>query len=345
MENSLQVIVKRKQLLQSLGLTLSFVVMPSFAQRIASSPVAVDRIKALLQTPENQIDFAKAKLTIDQIIDPKTDIPGVMQKLDTMATQVKAMLATTGQASSVDKVEALVAYLYKPSGWNNQQIFKYDLENDPTGTQIFGNKLLANYLQSRRGNCISMPILFAILGQKIGLDVTLSAAPSHVFVKFRDELGGFQNVEATTGGPKKNASYQRDFSITQQAIDNDIYLANFTKKQAVVLMTSTLLEYYSNKKDSIRIHALADVLLEHAPKAADVMIFKGCAYAYAIEKEFKTRYVRYEDIPVELRPQVNELSKQNRYWYNKAMALGWREETEESKKAYLQMVSRAKQSQ
>ncbi len=34
-----------------------------------------------------------------------------------------------------------------------------------------------------------MPFLFIILGQKLGLDVTASTAPEHVFVKYRDDMG------------------------------------------------------------------------------------------------------------------------------------------------------------
>lgn len=206
----------RRQLSQSCAVALTALALPSLAQRIADSPkTAVDRVRVLLQTPENRIDFATAKLELDSIIDRNTDTAAIQQKLNEMAAEVTAMMSFARRINSVDKVEALVAYLHQPGPWNKQQVFKYDLIGDPTGTAVFANKLLSTYLRTRLGNCVSMPILFVILAQKIGLHAVLSTAPNHVFVKFRDEMGVYQNVEATAGGAKKNSSYQRDFAIAQ----------------------------------------------------------------------------------------------------------------------------------
>ena len=53
---------------------------------------------------------------------------------------------------------------------------------------------MSNYLATKLGNCVSMPALFVIIGRKIGIDVTLSLAPEHMFVKFRDESGVYINA-------------------------------------------------------------------------------------------------------------------------------------------------------
>jgi len=60
--------------------------------------------------------------------------------------------------------------------------------------------LLQRYLTTRRGNCITMPILFLALGQRLGLTMTLAEAPLHVFVKYTDDDGAVWNLEATSGG-------------------------------------------------------------------------------------------------------------------------------------------------
>lgn len=66
--------------------------------------------------------------------------------------------------------------------------------------QIPGNKLLADYLDDRQGNCVTMPLMMIILGQRIGLDITAATAPIHVLVKFGDDESKLWNLEDTSGG-------------------------------------------------------------------------------------------------------------------------------------------------
>ena len=61
------------------------------------------------------------------------------------------------------------------------------------------NKLISTYLATRRGNCVSMPILMLIIGERMGLDLALSTAPLHIFIRHR-EGGREVNLEATSGG-------------------------------------------------------------------------------------------------------------------------------------------------
>ena len=50
-------------------------------------------LRAILELPEQQIDLAHAKLTIDQMIDPAIDIAATLKQLDTMAAEVNAQVA------------------------------------------------------------------------------------------------------------------------------------------------------------------------------------------------------------------------------------------------------------
>jgi regulator of sirC expression with transglutaminase-like and TPR domain len=101
-------------------------------------------------------------------------------------------------ADSASRLVALKRYLYESGPWNDNKPFQYDLD-DPLGTKP-GSRLLQRYLTARRGNCITMPILFLTLGQRIGLNLTLAEAPLHVFVKYTDASGKVWNLEPTSGG-------------------------------------------------------------------------------------------------------------------------------------------------
>ena len=102
-----------------------------------------------MEQPEQQIDLARAKLTIDRTIDPSIDIEANIQRLDHMVVR-----ELSGNATSLDKLKALHEYLYQDSAWNGNQGFRYDF-NDPLGQDI-RNKLLPTYLATKRGNCVSM---------------------------------------------------------------------------------------------------------------------------------------------------------------------------------------------
>jgi hypothetical protein len=87
-------------------------------------------LRQLLEMPEQKIDLAKAKLTIDRMIDPQIDISRTIRELDAIVAKVKSRLPAT--ASSRDKLEGLQTYLYEPGEWNGDRAFAYDLD-DPLG--------------------------------------------------------------------------------------------------------------------------------------------------------------------------------------------------------------------
>lgn len=156
---------------------------------------AAQQIRHILKRPEQDIDLGQTKLTIDKQIDPSVDLQVNLQKIDAMVNRIRTM--PEYGVSSGNRLWALRRYLYEAGEWNGFQSHQYDLD-DPLGTKI-NNKLLPTYLSSKKGNCVTMPFLFIILGQRLGLDVTAATAPVHVFVKYRDEMGAWYNLEATSG--------------------------------------------------------------------------------------------------------------------------------------------------
>jgi hypothetical protein len=191
-----------------------------------------------------------------------------------------------------------------------------------------------------------MPLLFIVLGQKIGLDVTAATAPEHVFVKYRDEAGNFYNLETTSGANfARDAWMQQQMPMTQQALDNGIYMRPLSKKETVVLMADTLNEFYSQQGQDEKRIALANLELEFYPKFVPAMLHIGAAYYRLLKKNFMSKYPTPKDIPIEARGYFDYLSYNNRLWFSKAEALGWRQPDEETNTKYLQNVNRAKTAQ
>lgn len=298
------------------------------------------RLRAILRQPESKMDLGKIKLTIDKMIDPSIDVASGLKQIDGIVAKIQAMLNNNPFPSSNDKLQALKRYLYEKGQWNDYKPYHYDFA-DPKGTKVH-NKLLLNYIASRKGNCVSMPLLFVILGQRLGIEVTASTAPEHVFVKYTDTLTRITyNLEATNGAnPTRDVWYRQQMPMTDKAIANGLYLRKLTKRETVLVMTETLAQYYSENQEAEKAIVISDILLEYYPKFYSAMLRKGHSYYQLLTKHFFKKYPTPAQIPVNERAYFKYLSDNNHFWYEKAESLGWREPTPEDEKKYMNIIKR-----
>ncbi|HLM52258.1 MAG TPA: transglutaminase family protein [Pseudoxanthomonas sp.] len=308
---------------------------PSTTSQLAS-------LRTLLQAPDSRIDLAQAKLAIDRMIDQKIDEAATLRQLDILATRIKARFPVG--ANDAVKMELLLASLRQPGPWNDYRPFSYDLD-DPFGKDI-RNKLMSTYLASRKGNCVSMPVLLVILGQKLELNITLATAPEHVLAKFHNPFDNkWVNVEATSFGFKLDSSYQREGGITPLAMKNRIYLRPLSKSEAVVVMAGTLLEFYGRQGQQDRRIAVADLLLQTDPKDVSTMLQKGNAYFRMAKERYLSKYQSLEEMSPAQRQELETLQHNNDLWFDKAEALGWTIPTQTRNANYLQHIQRIRAAQ
>ena len=294
---------------------------------VVDDPVAsnLKALEEIFSLPETEIDLARAKLTIDQMLDPRIDIEQTLQQIDIMASALREQLPL--EAKAREKLDALRKYLYQTGPWNDHQPFSYDL-SDPQGRNL-SSKLLPSYLTTRKGNCVSMPILFIILGQRIGLDVAAATAPEHVFVKYRDESGRQYNLETTSGaGFARDAWMRQQMPMTDQAIASGIYMRTLTKKETVVLMSETLDTFYARSGLDLARVELAHLQLKHDPTSILAVLHLVSVYSRALNS------YRMQAAPIALLQPTRErevyfqLQQKRDYWLGQALALGWRDPTE-----------------
>lgn len=313
------------------------------APRIAAASVFETRtlapLRALLATPEAHLDFARAKLVVDQQIDPEIDVSATLEQLDALANAIHARFPAG--ATDAVKMELLLASLHQPGPWNDHRPFRYDLD-DPFGDDI-RNKLLATYLDSRKGNCVSMPALVVILGQRLGLKIALAAAPQHFLAKFHNPHDGqWVNVEATSGGFKRDSSCQRELGISPLAMHTGIYLRPLGKREAVAAMMSTLMEFYGKQGLQDQRIAVADLALAVDPRSVTAMLEKGTAYYGMIQQRYITKFRSPADLSVDQLRDYEELRRSNLLWFERAEALGWTEPAPGERENYLKTIQRTK---
>ena len=309
-------------------------------------PVAV-KLRELLSLPESKIDYGSVKLAIDKMVDPSADVDRAEMQIGALFREAAALCGYSfaRQVSVEARVDALRTCLYRRGPWNENRPFRYDLENDPTGKGILENNLLPTYLDKRLGNCVSMPILFLVLAQRMGVEACRSTAPEHVFVKVRDESGVYTNHECThDGGLKADVSYVREFEITPEAVKLGTYLRPLSKKEGILVMAEVLGSHYFRKEDGASLRAFADLVSEMNPGSLQAIHWTTAVYGLTLDAKFKKRYQRYEDVPPGERDEVRRLLRTIRDLEAKAHALGWRPMSAAFEQNYRELVSGAKES-
>lgn len=306
-----------------------------------------EALNQFLSLPDGQIDLGKAKLAFDRLIDPTISIEAAELRLNAMVEDINRMVAEVvppGKETAKHKMLALRTYLYDPGHWNEHKVFRYDL-NDPLGSNI-QHKLLTHYLNTRQGNCVSMPILFAILGQRLGIDVSLSLAPLHILATFTDENGVTQYLETTSGAyPARKEWLKKEFNITDAAVDNGLYLKKLNKKEMVAVLASTVMEHAMGRDDYDKAIRIANVILEVNPNDVNAMLTKATAAGLIMERDYVKKYPRPSDIPPEQYWWYEILASTNQSLFIKAERLGWRQPTPEQENRYLESVRTFAQSQ
>ncbi|HYC74668.1 transglutaminase family protein [Brevundimonas sp.] len=267
-----------------------------------------------------RLDYLHAKIALDRLVDPGINARTVRTEIERMATAARD-LAGHG-ASDIYRLAAVRNVIYEAGPWNDHRPFGYD-HDDPYGQNV-NNKLLSSYLETRRGNCVSMPTLFLILADRLELDVALSVAPLHVFVRYRPTEGLPVNLETTSGAlPAREAWYREKLPMTDLAVATGAYLRSLPRKEGVALMATTVMESLTDQaryQDAINV---AEVILEAHPLDVQTMVHQGSVYGELLRTEFYTPYPTPDLIPPNLRARYRALDHMNQTLFARAEALGW----------------------
>lgn len=267
------------------------------------------------------VSLTELKIRLDQIIDPTIDAVATEKQLIDMTARIMAMAG--GRRDEARVLAALQAYIYQPGPWNNNHAFSYDMD-DPLGHKL-SNKLIHSYLETRKGNCVSMPILVLLLGEKLGLEMTLAHAPYHLFIKYRPS-GSDQwiNLETTSGArPARDEWIRQNGPMTDKALSNGVYMQPLDKQRLFAALATTILEHAMAEKRYDDVIAISDILLEIDDKNISVIISRASAFGRKMDIEFHKRYPNIEDVPISLHSTYRAYSENNLSGFRYAEDLGW----------------------
>jgi formylglycine-generating enzyme required for sulfatase activity/lipopolysaccharide biosynthesis regulator YciM len=198
--------------------------------RAAAAQVLVtEELVATLALPEDKIDLTETLLLISRHWDPRLDTAPLKQTLDRLTESARSQLK--GNPSPKQTVEILRKVIHEEGR------YRYTEALDPAGMPINPAELfLHGLLQTRRGYCMNLSLLYLILGERLNLPLVGVPLPNHFFVRY-DSPEYRVNIEATEGGAAfPDSYYEQRFGVAK---GSKYFLTNLGKKQ-------TLGAYFSN---------------------------------------------------------------------------------------------------
>ncbi len=131
-----------------------------------------------------------------------------------------------------------------PENQNRPCIYNFD---DFFGKKDFSSMFVSKLLETKKGNCLSLPLLYMCVAQDIGVEARLTLGPSHAWIRHIDEEGQWANVELTSGQLPTDGLMMTGLGIQAQAIKSGAYLSELTQKEAIAFLLTQLALGYENR--------------------------------------------------------------------------------------------------
>lgn len=195
---------------------------------------------------------------------------------------------------------------YKPFSYDFEDVFGHkDL------TSLFVSKLVA----TQKGNCNSLPYLYKILAEEIGVDANFALAPNHIYIKHNTKSIGWYNTELTSGIFPQDAWLMASGFIHLDAIQNGVYMKALDNRESLGLCLVDLANAYKRSfPDNDGSFALkcAERALEINPYLITALILRA--------ETHKEQYQKVERSDPKAKELFSSLNKE----YNHIHKIGYR---------------------
>lgn len=124
--------------------------------------------------------------------------------------------------------------------------FRYNFD-DFDGKKSWENTFVYTLLKTHRGNCHSLPYLYKIIADELGVKCWLALAPNHIYIKNYSKRDGWYNTELTSGDFPIDAWLTTTGYISLTAIQNGLYCDTLSNQQSIALCAIDLAKAYEKE--------------------------------------------------------------------------------------------------
>jgi hypothetical protein len=219
---------------------------------------------------------------------------------------------------------------------NNNNVFylepySYDFI-DIWGNNDWSNMFVIKLLETKKGNCHSLPFLYKIIADELGAKTHIAVAPNHFYIKHQNKRDGWYNTELTSGIFPIDAWLMASGYIHLDAVVNKLYMEALSEKQMLALNLIDLAKGYEKK---LGVHAKSDFIvkccetaLKYYPNYINALILK----AETKKKSFDMLMEKYNaQNPAEIfiYPEAQQIFNEMTAMYAEIQEVGYRKMPEE----------------
>jgi regulator of sirC expression with transglutaminase-like and TPR domain len=227
-----------------------------------SAPIAWagSSINQLRWLSEAKIDIGRVALTLAQEFRPALDVEAYSRRLDVLAVAVHSKLG--GATDPVERTLAMRDVLFRDNG------FKYD--HHPLARKNQRNYLLDGILDTKKGICVTMPLLYVAVGQRLGYPVHVVSVPDHIFVRYVHRDFPELNIETTSGGKYfTDADYIRRHGVTDTGVRSGCYMRPLSHREQLGQLIATNAFVHALNRDAPKCLEYLKASLLLAPRCAE----------------------------------------------------------------------------
>lgn len=219
--------------------------------------------------------------------------------------------------------------------------YTYDFD-DPLGRKDWSKMFVSKLLETKKGNCHSLPYLYKILADELNIPCNLAFAPNHTYIKLFSEKTGWYNTELTNGTFPIDAWIMASGYVTIDAIRNSLYMDTLSNKQAVANCLLDLALGYQHKygKDNPDfVVKCCNTVLQYHPSNANAMLTKAEAQKHYIHSLMKEQKLKKPDVLFS-DPAIKEMYTEMERTYIGLHKSGYRQMPEEMYMQWLDMLNK-----
>ncbi len=137
-----------------------------------------------------------------------------------------------------------------------------DIHGEKDWTKMFVSKLMF----TGTGQCHSMPLLYLVLAEELGIEAYLALSPEHSYIKLKDDKGTWFNLELTNGNYASDSWLLSSGYVKAEAIQNGLYMKPLSKKETIATFLVDLgIGYFHKYGIDEFVLQCAEKSLEYAP--------------------------------------------------------------------------------
>lgn len=150
--------------------------------------------------------------------------------------------------------------------------YRYDF-NDFRGEQDYSKMFVTKLLRTNSGQCHSLPLLYKMLADRLGVKSAVSMAPNHTYIQVVGPDGGLYSYETTNGHFTTDAFYMTTGYVKTAALKTRAYLDTLTLRQTIAYQATDLAQGYAHYYgDDAFTEKCAALALQHYPQSIQARI-------------------------------------------------------------------------